>query len=145
MSDEEQIGAVQAFIVGDDNQNPELIEAAWMAATQLVSSLADSSEFIEPEVIDSLMDLNVLWMEACSSRSVMAFLLDQFTYTVMMMMMMTTMVYLVMMTATMKSVGLFMVALLAGLLWRVVALQLRKAFHVQFASQLIQAMSEWRL
>ena len=59
MSDEEQIGAVQAFIVGDDNQNPELIEAAWMAATQLVSSLADSSEFIEPEVIDSLMDLNV--------------------------------------------------------------------------------------
>lgn len=59
MSDEEQIDAVQAFIVGDDIQNPDLIEAACMAATQLISSLADSSEFIEPEVIDRLLDLNV--------------------------------------------------------------------------------------
>ena len=59
MSDEEQIGAVQAFIVGDDTENPDLIEAAWMAATQLVSSLADSSDYIEPEVIDTLLDLHV--------------------------------------------------------------------------------------
>lgn len=59
MSDEEQIEAVQAFIVGDDIENPDLIEAACMAATQFVSSLADSREFIEPEVIDTLLDLNV--------------------------------------------------------------------------------------
>ena len=59
MTDEEQIDAVQAFIVGDDIANPDLIEAACMAATQLVSSLADSSDFIEPEVIDGLLDLNV--------------------------------------------------------------------------------------
>ena len=59
MSDEEQIDAVQTFIVGDDYANHDLIEAACMAATQLVSSLADSSEFIEPEVIDRLLELNV--------------------------------------------------------------------------------------
>ncbi|KAL3148830.1 hypothetical protein ABBQ32_001708 [Trebouxia sp. C0010 RCD-2024] len=59
MTDEEQIEAVQAFIVGDDTENPELIEAACMAATQLVSSLADSSAFIEPEVIDKLLELAV--------------------------------------------------------------------------------------
>lgn len=59
MTDEEQIDAVQTFIVGDDIANPDLIEAACMAAAQLVSSLADSSEFIEPEVIDRLLDLNV--------------------------------------------------------------------------------------
>ena len=59
MTDEEQIDAVQAFIVGDDVANPRLIDAACMAATQLVSSLADSSEFIESEVIDRLLDLNV--------------------------------------------------------------------------------------
>ena len=59
MTDEEQIDAVQAFIIGDDTANPDLIEAACMAATQLVSSLADSSDFIAPEVIDGLLDLNV--------------------------------------------------------------------------------------
>ncbi len=59
MSDEEQISAVQAFIVGDDTMNPALQEAAWMAATQLVSSLADSSEYLEPEVIDRLLDVQV--------------------------------------------------------------------------------------
>ncbi|KAA6425696.1 MAG: hypothetical protein FRX49_04593 [Trebouxia sp. A1-2] len=50
MTDEEQIAAVQAFIVGDDTLNPSLQEAAWMAATQLVSSLADPSEYLEAEV-----------------------------------------------------------------------------------------------
>ena len=59
MTDEEQIAAVQAFIVGDDTLNPNLQEAAWMAATQLVSSLADPSEYIEAEVIDSLSELQV--------------------------------------------------------------------------------------
>ena len=59
MTDEEQIAAVQAFIVGDDTLNPILQEAAWMAATQLVSSLADPSEYIEAEVIDSLSELQV--------------------------------------------------------------------------------------
>ena len=59
MTDEEQIDAVQAFIVGDDIANPGLMDAACMAATQLVSSLADSSDFIESEVIDKLLDLNV--------------------------------------------------------------------------------------
>lgn len=59
MTDEEQIAAVQAFIVGDDTLNPSLQEAAWMAATQLVSSLADPSEYIEVEVIDSLSELQV--------------------------------------------------------------------------------------
>lgn len=59
MTDEEQIAAVQAFIVGDDTLNPTLQEAAWMAATQLVSSLADSSEYLEPEVISTLQELCV--------------------------------------------------------------------------------------
>ncbi|KAL0035983.1 hypothetical protein WJX77_010115 [Trebouxia sp. C0004] len=59
MTDEEQIAAVQAFIVGDDTLNPSLQEAAWMAATQLVSSLADASEYLEPEVIDMLSELQV--------------------------------------------------------------------------------------
>ncbi|KAL3133561.1 hypothetical protein ABBQ38_007409 [Trebouxia sp. C0009 RCD-2024] len=59
MTDEEQIEAVQAFIVGDDIENPELMEAACMAATQLISCLADSSVFVEPEVVDILLDLDV--------------------------------------------------------------------------------------
>lgn len=59
MTDEQQIEAVQAFIVGDDIENPDLTEAAYMAATQLISSLADSSDFVESEVSDALWDLNV--------------------------------------------------------------------------------------
>lgn len=59
MSDEDQIATVQAFIVGDDTLNSTLQDAAWMAATQLVSSLADTSEYFEPEVIDTMLDVHV--------------------------------------------------------------------------------------
>lgn len=58
MTDEEQISEVSAFIVGDDTDD-DLAEAALLAATQLVSSLADSSDYLEPEVIDILAELNV--------------------------------------------------------------------------------------
>ena len=59
MSDEEQIAEIHAFIVGDETENADFGETALMAATQLVSSLADSSEYLEPEVIESLERLNV--------------------------------------------------------------------------------------
>lgn len=59
MSDEEQISEIHAFIVGDETENATLAEAALMAATQLVSSLADTCDFIEPEVIGTLEQLNV--------------------------------------------------------------------------------------
>lgn len=59
MTDEEQISEIHAFIVGDDTEDADLAEAALMAATQLVSSLADSDDFLEPEVIETLQQLNV--------------------------------------------------------------------------------------
>lgn len=59
MSDEEQITEISAFIVGEDTENEDLGEAAVLAATQLVSALADSCDSIDAEVIDALAQLNV--------------------------------------------------------------------------------------
>ena len=59
MTDEEQVEAIQAFIVADDCDNPTLQEAALVAATQLVEALADESSYISAEVMDSLQDVHV--------------------------------------------------------------------------------------
>ena len=59
MTDEQQIEAIRAFIVGSDTSNATLRQAAILAATQLVEALSDDSNYIHPEVIDLLLDVDV--------------------------------------------------------------------------------------